>query len=56
MPVAKNQKIIDSGREMIYLTRFVKLQSRKKFPAKPNAKDIAFITSSLDQISFILPI
>jgi hypothetical protein len=54
MPVAKNQNIIDIGREIMYLTRFVKLQSRKKFPIKPHAKDIAFSMSSLAQLGLVL--
>lgn len=53
MLVARNQKMIDIGNEMIYLTRLVKLHSRKKFPAKPQANDTAFNTSSLYQFSLV---
>ena len=54
MPVAKNQSMIDIGREMMYLIRFVKLQSRKKFPIKPHAKDTAFNMISLNRSTTVL--
>ena len=37
--VAKVHMTIDSGRAMIYRTRFVKLQSRKKLPMKPTMRE-----------------
>jgi hypothetical protein len=55
MPVAKNQNMIDIGREMMYLTRLVKLQSRKKFPTKPHANDTAFNMISLNRLAIVLP-
>jgi hypothetical protein len=54
MPVAMNQNMIDIGRDMMYPTRFVKLQSRKKFPIKPHTKDTAFNAISLHRLAIVL--
>lgn len=54
MPVAKNQSMIDIGSEIMYLIRFVKLQSRKKFPPKPHAKETAFNAISLNRLTLVI--
>jgi hypothetical protein len=38
-PVARYQRRMVAGSAMIYRTRCVKLNSRKKFPRKPQIKD-----------------
>jgi hypothetical protein len=42
IPVAIYHAIIVSGSAIIYLIRFVKLNSRARFPSTPTAKEIAF--------------
>jgi hypothetical protein len=49
MPVAKYQAIIVSGKAIIYLTLFVKFNSKAKLPKKPQPRDIAFKITSLRQ-------
>jgi len=47
MAEARTQKTMDSGRETIYLTRPVKFKRRKKFPAKPQPREMALQMISL---------
>ena len=51
MPQARYQKRIDNGKATMYLTRPVKLSSRKKLPAKPQAREQAFKMISLSTVN-----
>lgn len=54
MPVDKYQKIIDRGNATIYLTLRIKFRSKKRLPANPHPREIAFRMISLkSQISDI---
>ena len=47
IPVAKNHKIIVTGRAMIYRTVLVKLNSMKTLPNKPQANEVALRATHL---------
>jgi hypothetical protein len=47
MPQAPNQKMIDIGSAIMYLTLLTKFMRRKKFPMKPHASETAFSAISL---------
>lgn len=47
MPVAKYHAIMVIGSATIYLTRFVKFNSKAKLPKNPQAKDMALRMISL---------
>lgn len=54
MPVDRYQKIIDRGNATIYLTLRIKFRSKKRLPANPHPREIAFRMISLEsQISNI---
>jgi len=52
MPQARNQRMMDRGNDIIYLTLPVKLSNRKKFPAKPQAREQALSVISLWIVSY----
>lgn len=51
MAVAKDQRIIEAGRAIIYRIVRVKLNKRKRFPSTPKAREVAFRPMHLDTVS-----